>query len=606
MTTYINIAAYKFAPLTALKVWRERLLQNCKAWELKGTILLSPEGINLFVAGQAEPIENLLNTLAEIPGLGRLEPKFSESDHQPFRRMLVRLKKEIIAFGVPGIEPGLRTSPKISAQQLKQWLDEGRPLTLLDTRNDYEVKLGTFHNAVPIGIDHFRDFPAAVRQLPAEWKQRPIVMFCTGGIRCEKAGPFMEQEGFEQVVQLEGGILKYFEECGQSHYSGECFVFDQRVGVDPSLHETGSTFCYRCLTPLTAAEQADVRFVPGQSCPYCFATPEEMQQRLLTQRQQAIAQATSPLPGCVAYDNERPLRVPARCAGMSVIDFLGDILPHVPRGEWLELIAAGRLLNETRRAVASDQLVQPGEQYFHWMPGIVEPAVNGEIEILHEDEAILVVNKPAPLPTHAGGRFNRNTLQYILKLVYHPQRPRPAHRLDANTTGVMVVARTKHFAGLLQPQFASGEVKKTYWVRVQGNPPEDHFHCHAAISPNAGDLGTRTIDEATGLPAHTEFRVIARHANGTTTLEAIPHTGRTNQIRLHLWQLGWPVFGEQTYLAEQHVGDTQTHALHDAPLCLHAKSITFRHPLTRAWVTYSAPLPAWCRDDCTDRIATVE
>src|SRR5262249_5606336 len=149
------------------------------------------------------------------------------SAEQPFRRMLVKVKQEIIAFGVAGIEPGRTTSTKLAPQTLKQWLDEGRPVTLLDTRNDYEVRLGTFENAVTLGIDHFRSFPAAVRELPAAMKQQPIVMFCTGGIRCEKAGPLMEREGFEQVFQLDGGILKYFEECGGEHYDGECFVFDR-------------------------------------------------------------------------------------------------------------------------------------------------------------------------------------------------------------------------------------------------------------------------------------------------------------------------------------------------------------------------------------------
>ena len=234
MPQIVNIAAYKFATLTDIRELRANLLPRCKAWELKGTILLSPEGINLFVAGATGGIESLLTALRAIPGLDGLEPKYSETDHQPFRRMLVRLKKEIITFGVEGINPALRTSPKLKARELKQWLDEGRPVTLLDTRNDYEVKLGTFRNALPAGIDTFKQFPHAVRKLPAEMKEQPVVMFCTGGIRCEKAGPFMEREGFKNVLQLEGGILKYFEECGGAHYDGECFVFDQRVGVDPA------------------------------------------------------------------------------------------------------------------------------------------------------------------------------------------------------------------------------------------------------------------------------------------------------------------------------------------------------------------------------------
>ena len=157
----VNIAAYKFLPLTDLRALRTRLQTLCKDANLKGTILLSHEGINLFVAGEAHNIERLLAELRTWPGLADLQPKLSETDHQPFRRMLVRLKKEIIAFGVEGIDPSRRTSPKLSAKELKRWLDEGRPVTLLDTRNDYEVKLGTFRNALPIGIDHFRDFPGA-------------------------------------------------------------------------------------------------------------------------------------------------------------------------------------------------------------------------------------------------------------------------------------------------------------------------------------------------------------------------------------------------------------------------------------------------------------
>ncbi len=231
---------------------------------------MSPEGINLFVAGERSAIDSLLAELRSIAGLSDFEPKVSVSAEQPFRRMLVKIKREIIAFGVEGIEPGRATSPKLAPRELKRWLDEGRPVTLLDTRNDYEVRLGTFENAVTLGIDHFRSFPAAVRELPAEMKQQPIVMFCTGGIRCEKAGPLMEREGFEQVFQLEGGILKYFEECGGEHYAGECFVFDRRVGVDAGLAETENGLCFHCLEPLTADDLRDARYVEGESCPRCY------------------------------------------------------------------------------------------------------------------------------------------------------------------------------------------------------------------------------------------------------------------------------------------------------------------------------------------------
>jgi len=267
----LNAAAYKFAELTGLPELRERLKAKCRSLGLKGSILLSPEGINLFIAGERTAVEVLLGDIRDIPGLETLEAKFSESGEQPFNRMLVKLKQEIIAFGVEGINPARHTSPRLPPKELKRWLDEGRPVTLLDTRNTYEVKLGTFSGAVTLPIRHFRKFPQAVDALPEELKQAPVVSFCTGGIRCEKAAPYLERAGFREVYQLEGGILKYFEECGGSHWEGECFVFDKRVGVDPALQETGSQLCFACQEPLTAEEVKDPRYVYEVSCPYCYA-----------------------------------------------------------------------------------------------------------------------------------------------------------------------------------------------------------------------------------------------------------------------------------------------------------------------------------------------
>jgi predicted sulfurtransferase len=269
---FLNISTYKFTPFESgeLPAFQERLRDVCTTQALKGTILLSTEGINLFVAGLPDNIHALLAELRTLPGLADLAPKESWSDEQPFNRMLVKIKKEIIAFGVEGIDPSRKPAPKLAPRTLKQWLDEGREVTLLDTRNDYEVRLGTFKGAVDPHIDHFREFPDAVRKLPNDLKARPIVMFCTGGIRCEKAGPFMVREGFENVFQLDGGILKYFEECGGAHYDGECFVFDRRVGVNPELKETGSVLCWNCQMPLTVTEQKDARYVYEKSCPYCF------------------------------------------------------------------------------------------------------------------------------------------------------------------------------------------------------------------------------------------------------------------------------------------------------------------------------------------------
>ena len=237
-----NISCYLFAPLSNLKELRERILAECKARVIKGTILLSTEGINVFLAAPREDIDAMVDFLRSIPGLEKLTPKISESTEQPFRRMLVRIKKEIIAFGVEGIDPARYTSPRIDAKTLKQWYDEGRPFVIYDTRNDYEIKLGTFKNAIPARIDNFRQFPDAVRRLPPELKDQPVVTFCTGGIRCEKAAPFMEREGFKQIYQLEGGILKYLESLpdAERDWDGECFVFDNRVALDTRLQETAT------------------------------------------------------------------------------------------------------------------------------------------------------------------------------------------------------------------------------------------------------------------------------------------------------------------------------------------------------------------------------
>jgi len=270
MPGVINLSAYRFAPLEDLPALKERLRAAADAGTLRGTILLSTEGINLFVAGERAGLDGLLAEIHRVPGLTDLAPKESLSDEQPFNRMLVKIKKEIIAFGVDGIDPARQPAPRLAARTLKAWLDEGRSVTLLDTRNDYEVKMGTFRGAIPAGIENFRDFPAAAARLPVALKDQPVVTFCTGGIRCEKAAPYLQQAGFKQVFQLDGGILKYFEECGAAHYEGECFVFDRRVGVDPALQETNSVMCFACQMPLTEAEQQDPRYVPDKSCPHCF------------------------------------------------------------------------------------------------------------------------------------------------------------------------------------------------------------------------------------------------------------------------------------------------------------------------------------------------
>ena len=535
-------------------------------------------------------MDELVAHLHTWPGLEDLAPKYSPSEEQPFRRMLVRIKKEIIAFGVEGVNPSVRTSPKLKARELKQWLDEGRPITLLDTRNDYEVELGTFRGALIPHIDHFRSFPEAVRKLPPEMKDQPIVMFCTGGIRCEKAGPFMEMEGFKHIYQLDGGILKYFEEVGGDHYNGDCFVFDQRVGLDPHLEESDTTVCFMCQSPVSTEDQASPKYVIGKSCPHCYKDSAQVMAENLALRKRRLAEVSNPLPGSIPYDNFRPMSVSTPYDGLTLIEFLTQAFPHHPTEKWDALFAAGQIRDEARQIVSPSQIVRAGERYVQYVPQALEPDVNPNVEFLYEDASVIVITKPAPLPMHPGGRFNRNTLQYLLDHCFWPSKLRPVHRLDANTTGLLVMGRTRQIASKIQPQFQRGEVEKIYLARVQGHPQEDSFISTAAISDEPDECGRRNPDE-NGQPARTEFCVLERSTDGTALIECKPITGRTNQIRIHLWQLGFPIVGDGTYLPGGKTGQQQTLDIEAPPMALHAWKLAFTHPQTRERMSFQAEPP---------------
>jgi UPF0176 protein len=590
-TAVLNIAAYKFAPLDHLPERRQVLRTLCEEHALKGTILLSEEGINLFVAGAEAAVRGLLACLRSDPLLSNLYAKESFSQTQPFSRMLVKLKKEIIAFGVSGIDPVGKPSPHLAALDLKAWLDEGRDFNLLDTRNDYEVRVGSFDKAVPIGVDHFRDFPQAIANLPETWKEKPLVMFCTGGIRCEKAGPLMEREGFEEVHQLEGGILQYFEDCGGAHYHGDCFVFDQRVALDPQLQESAVTQCYACLQPLSVADQASDAYVPGESCPYCADSAAEAQAREILRLESQIAAACKPLPGSVPYENRRPINVPLRLADQPLLDFLDSFHAHVGRAAWARHIAAGHI-HLRDKPVTADRIVRAGDPYVHVLPDTVEPNVATDIRVVYVDDSLLVLDKPAPLPVHPCGRYNLNALSKILKHAMPGRHPRPAHRLDANTCGLLALTFSRACARALQPQFADGRVSKSYRARIQGHPSEDHFACEARIGDGSTDVGARDLSES-GRDARTRFEVVVRLADGTTLVRVYPSSGRTHQIRIHAWELGHPIVGDPCYLANKARGDTQTLAVDAAPMCLQAAELGFAHPRSKAPVSFNAAEPPW-------------
>ena len=240
MNTILNISAYKFIPLPDAQALRELLLQRANALQLKGTVLLAEEGINLFLAGPEWYVRGFIAQLHQDARFADIAPKESWTDIQPFKKMLVKVKGEIIRMNYPTIRPTNGRAPAVAPATVKRWLDqghddEGRAVVTLDTRNDYEVDAGTFENTIDWRLTKFTEFPQALLNHKAELQDKTVVSFCTGGIRCEKAAILMQEVGLQHVYQLEGGILKYFEETDGSHYRGSCFVFDERRAVAADL-----------------------------------------------------------------------------------------------------------------------------------------------------------------------------------------------------------------------------------------------------------------------------------------------------------------------------------------------------------------------------------
>ncbi len=288
-TRIVVAALYKFVTLDDFRELREPLLSFCQAQSVRGTLLLAKEGINGTIAGSRHGIDAVLAHLRIDPRLATLEHKESLHDRMPFHRMKIKLKKEIVTLGVADVDPNVRVGTYVPPREWNA-LVEDPDVLLLDTRNDYEVDIGTFQGAKNPRTTNFREFPEYVRRHLDPRKHKKVAMFCTGGIRCEKASAYMLKAGFEEVYHLEGGILKYLEEvpAQQSTWRGECFVFDNRVAVNHRLEKGQYDQCYGCRHPITAADKQSPVYEKGVCCPHCFDKLNGDQKARFRERQRQV------------------------------------------------------------------------------------------------------------------------------------------------------------------------------------------------------------------------------------------------------------------------------------------------------------------------------
>lgn len=270
---------YKFVQLPDYVEQQNKLLSLCDAHEVKGSILLAQEGINGMIAGDPADIHAVLSRLRADPRLKDLQHREAATSDPPFERMKVRLKAEIVSLGIADLDPEAEAGAYVSPEQWNALIQDPE-VTLIDTRNDYEVAIGTFQGAVNPDIASFREFPDYARQHLDPAQHRRVAMFCTGGIRCEKATAYLRQQGFDQVYHLKGGILEYLKAVPQndSLWNGECFVFDQRVAVTHGLKAGTHIMCYACGNPVSPEDQASPLYQPKVSCPGCYRGPEERSQ----------------------------------------------------------------------------------------------------------------------------------------------------------------------------------------------------------------------------------------------------------------------------------------------------------------------------------------
>ena len=260
---------YKFVPLENIEEMRPTLKKYLSLYNTKGTVLLSPEGVNACLAIPPLYQKKLYKVLEEF--FGPLKVKEQECKKFPFKRLLIRLKKETITFKENRMELLKNKTPYISPETLEEWYDNNKDMLVIDIRNDFEIAFGSFKNSINLKMSKFTEFKKLIETIPNELKNKPVVTYCTGGIRCEKAAPYMKKIGFKSVYQLEGGILNYFKRCGKKHYNGDCFVFDHRVSLDPNLQETDISFCTHCQKPIHDPEIKQKFSMNERFCEDCYA-----------------------------------------------------------------------------------------------------------------------------------------------------------------------------------------------------------------------------------------------------------------------------------------------------------------------------------------------
>ena len=290
---FLTIAFYQFVSLKNIEQLQTSILKSCQKNNIKGTVLLASEGINGTVSGLENNIHKFLEFIKTDPFLDgsfkNLEHKESWASKNPFYRMKVRLKKEIVALGVEGVSPAKMVGQYVNPEDWNALIKDPNTI-VIDTRNNYEVDIGTFKNSINPHTDSFREFPTFVKKNLKDNKQKKVAMFCTGGIRCEKATSLMLEKGFEDVYHLKGGILKYLENIPKekSLWEGECFVFDQRVAVTHGLDEGQYDQCYACRHPLSPEELESDQYTKGISCPYCFNKLSDKKKAGVIERQKQI------------------------------------------------------------------------------------------------------------------------------------------------------------------------------------------------------------------------------------------------------------------------------------------------------------------------------